>query len=158
MKEDRMYWIHNVLVHLEPVAGIVQAVGDELVAVEFEAIVDGELRPLLRRPEVTEHEPLVLPGRIGAVTTSACADQSQAGCRAFPESSRRLRTTSRGSSNGSRSPRGARTPASYLDASSADQECRLGHRLCGTRRDLHRRYERATAAPSPGNDMAMGCQ
>jgi len=58
MQEDAVERVHRVLGDLQPVAGIVDRVGDELVAGQLERVENREFRSVLGRPEIGEDEAL----------------------------------------------------------------------------------------------------
>ena len=67
VQEDAVERIHRVLCDLQPVAGRVDGVGNELVVGLVDRIEQREGRPRLGRPEVGEHQAAVLVHRVGAM-------------------------------------------------------------------------------------------
>ena len=71
MEEGQMRWVHAIFLHLQPVArpDIARA-GRQLVAGQVKGVEEGEVRRLLWRSHIGEHQPTILPHRIGAVAQS----------------------------------------------------------------------------------------
>ena len=59
--------VHHVFLHLEPVAGIGDVIGDQPVVGHGEAVIGREFRSLFRRSHIGEDQPAVLLHRVGAV-------------------------------------------------------------------------------------------
>lgn len=62
--------IHRVLGDLQPIAGIVNGVGNEVVIGQLEGIQYGEVGLVLGRPEIGEDQAFVFKCRVSAVTES----------------------------------------------------------------------------------------
>ena len=71
VEEDAVERVHRVLGDLQPVAGRVNRVRNELVVGLIDRVQHGEGRPRLRRPEIGEDQAAVLAQRIGAVEDMA---------------------------------------------------------------------------------------
>src|SRR5262249_17838546 len=69
VKKRNVHRISGVLVVLEPVAGVEELEGHQLVVRwKHPAVVDRQLRHVLGRTEIGENQVAVLPGRVGAMT------------------------------------------------------------------------------------------